>query len=139
MATWFSGRSADMYLPALQAGQLWVAQANGHIIGFVGAEPGEVTLLFVAPEAAGLSIGSMLFEFGLARAAENFQGPLSVIATGNSVSFYRRFGFNDVEKLSFVRGEPELHYPVVRMVRNPIASAPSPQTDAVQSRADSGR
>lgn len=121
MATWFTGRSADMYLPALQAGQLWVAEADGQVIGFVGAEPGEVTLLFVAPEAAGRSVGSRLFEFGLLRASNDFQGPLTVVATRNSVSFYRRYGFNEVEALAFVRGEPALHYPVVKMVRSPVA------------------
>ncbi|MBT9504926.1 MAG: GNAT family N-acetyltransferase [Burkholderiaceae bacterium] len=139
MATWFTGRSEEMYLPALQAGQLWVADADGHIIGFVGAQAGEVTLLFVAPEAAGRSIGSRLFEFGLLRASEGSQGPLTVVATRNSVSFYRRFGFNEVEELSFVRGEPPLHYPVVKMVRDPVAPALSLQADATQSRAGSGR
>lgn len=123
----------------MQAGQLWVAEANGQIIGFVGAEPGEVTLLFVAPEVAGLSIGSTLFEFGLMRASENFQGPVTVVATRNSVSFYRRFGFNELEELSFVRGEPPLHYPVVKMVRSPFAPASSLQTEAIRRRAGSGR
>lgn len=119
MAAWFTGRSATMYLPALQAGRLWVAEANGKVIGFVGTEPGEVTLLFVAPEATGRAIGSMLFEFGLLRASENFHGPLTVVATKNSAPFYRRYGFDDVEEQSFVRGDPPLHYSVVKMVRNP--------------------
>jgi GNAT superfamily N-acetyltransferase len=139
MATWFTGRSADIYLPALQAGQLWVAEADGQILGFVGAEPGEVTLLFVAPEAAGRSIGGRLFEFALQRASENFPGPLTVIATRNSVSFYRRYGFVGVEELSFVRGDPPLHYPVVKMVRNPVTPVRALQLGVLRPRADSGR
>lgn len=135
MATWFTGRSPDMYLPALQAGQLWMAETDGQVIGFVGAQPGEVTLLFVAPEAAGRSIGSRLFEFGLLRASEGLDGPLTVVATRNSVSFYRRFGFKEVEDLSFVRGEPPLHYPVVKMVRNSMAPGRPRQPDTLLPRA----
>jgi GNAT superfamily N-acetyltransferase len=124
MAKWFSGRSADIYAPALQAGRLWVAEANGQIVGFVGAEPGEVTLLFVAPEATGRAIGRMLLEFGLSQASEDFQGPLTVVATKNSASFYRRHGFKDVEEQTFVRGEPPLHYPVVKMARRARRGSP---------------
>lgn len=135
MATWFAGRSADIYLPALQAGQLWIAETDGQVIGFVGAQPGEVTLLFVAPEAASQSVGSRLFEFGLLRASENFQGPLTVVATRNSVSFYRRFGFKEVEELSFVRGDPPLHYPMVKMVRDAMGPDQTLPSDTLPSRA----
>jgi GNAT superfamily N-acetyltransferase len=62
MASWFEGRTPEIYTPALAAEQIWVAEQDGSIVGFVGARPGEVTLLFVLPQAAGQGIGSGLFE-----------------------------------------------------------------------------
>ncbi len=117
IAAWFTGRSPVMYARTIAAGQMWVADAAGRLLGFAGAEPGEVTLLFVAPEAAGQGVGRRLFEFALARASQGFDGPLTVVATKNSAAFYARFGFVAVEDQAFIRGEPPLHYPVVKMLR----------------------
>ena len=114
---WFAGRSPAMYGPALEAGHIWVAEGQTGIVGFVGAEPGEVTLLFVLPEASGKGLGRRLFEHGLCVASAAFDGPLTVIATKNSEAFYQRHGFESVEEQAFVRGSAELHYPVVRMLR----------------------
>lgn len=117
IAAWFEGRSPDMYLPWLRAGRIWLAEAEGRIVGFTGAVPGEVTLLFVSPELAGRGIGRLLLEFALARAAEGFSGPLTIIATRNATSFYESYGFTPVEDQVLTRGSPPLYYPVVKMQR----------------------
>lgn len=117
IAAWFTGRSPVMYARPIAAGQMWVAERGGRLLGFVGAEPGEVTLLFVAPEAAGQGVGRRLFEFALAVASHDFDEALTVVATKNSAAFYARFGFVAVEEQAFIRGEPPLHYPVVKMLR----------------------
>ena len=117
IAAWFTGRSPAMYARPIAAGQMWVAEGGGRLLGFVGAEPGEVTLLFVAPEAAGQGVGRQLFEFALAVASQGFDGALTVVATKNSAAFYARFGFLAAEEQAFIRGEPPLHYPVVKMLR----------------------
>jgi len=114
---WFEGRTPEIYRPALEGGHIWVAESETRIVGFVGAEPGEVTLLFVLPEVSGQGLGGKLFEHGLFVASAAFDGPLTVIATKNSEHFYQRYGFESVEEQAFVRGSAELHYPVVRMLQ----------------------
>jgi ribosomal protein S18 acetylase RimI-like enzyme len=130
MAEWFLGRTAKMYEPAVRAGRLWLAEANNRVLGFVGAVPGEVTLLFVAPEASGQSVGGTLLEFGFRQAESSPQVPVVVIATTNSVSFYRRHGFQVVGEQFFVRGDPPREYPVVKMVHARVPAHEAPLTDA---------
>lgn len=115
--SWFDGRTPEIYSPALAAEQVWVAEQNGRVVGFVGAEPGEVTLLFVLPQAAGHGIGRSLFEHGLKVAEGASCGPVTVIATKNSESFYATHGFAPVGEQWFVRGVQKLRYAVVKMQR----------------------
>ncbi|MCU7374415.1 orotidine-5'-phosphate decarboxylase [Paucibacter sp. O1-1] len=122
IATWFEGRSPAMYAEALSQGRIWLAESGAGILGFVGVEPGEVTLLFVRPDAAGIGLGQRLLEQGLLEARRSFEGPLSVVATINSEPFYARFGFVAVEQQAFERGEQRLQYPVVRMLQRPYAA-----------------
>ena len=100
------------------------------IVGFVGAEPGEVTLLFVLPEASGKGIGKQLFEFGLARARDASASAITVVATKNSASFYELYGFRAIEEQSFVRGSIDLAYPVVKMVQPSENASDIAKTDA---------
>jgi orotidine-5'-phosphate decarboxylase len=117
LAVWFEGRSPAIYAEALSQGRIWLATCEEEIIGFVGTQPGEVTLLFVHPNAAGMGLGRRLFEQGLIEARKSFAGVLSVVATMNSAPFYARFGFVAVEQQAFVRGSEQLQYPVVRMLQ----------------------
>lgn len=117
LAVWFEGRSPEIYRPAIEAHQIWLAEQHGRILGFVGFAPGEVTVLFVRKEAAGLGIGKHLFALGAAKAESGFPGPLTVVATQNSQLFYQARGFLPVEEQTFVRGNPEMHFKVVKMQR----------------------
>ena len=122
MAAWFADRDPGIYEPALGQGRLWLAHEQGHAVGFVGAEPGEVTLLFVSPHATGRAVGSRLLAHGAAQAEAGRDGAVDVVATLNSVAFYRRHGFEVVADEWFERGSPPLRYPVVRMRRSrPLA------------------
>ncbi len=56
------------------------------VLGFVGAEPLEVSLLFVRPEAA---------------------GPLKLVATRNSQAFYERLGFVPMQRCETLRGRAQ--------------------------------
>jgi GNAT superfamily N-acetyltransferase len=129
---WFAGRSPEIYRLALEQAHIWVAESEARILGFVSAEPGEVTLLFVLPEASGQGLGGRLFRRGLSVASAAFDGPLTVVATKNSEAFYRRYGFEPVEEQAFVRGSAELHYPVVRMLQRSrlLRSHATTKTDA---------
>jgi GNAT superfamily N-acetyltransferase len=117
MNAWFLGRSPEIYRPALEARQIWLAERGDRVMGFVGFAPGEVTLLLVRQEAVGLGLGKHLFALGTEKATSGFAGPLTVVATMNSWTFYQSQGFVPVAEESFVRGEPEMHFSVVRMQR----------------------
>nr|WP_245176178.1 GNAT family N-acetyltransferase [Cupriavidus sp. AcVe19-6a] len=74
------------------------------VIGFVDAEPGEVTRLFVLPEAAGAGLGRRLLEIGIEQARVNHSGPIRVEATINAVGFYLKHGFKVLKRGYFSHG-----------------------------------
>ena len=117
LAVWFEDRSPEIYRPAMEAHQIWLAEQSGRVLGFVGFALGEVTLLFVRKEAAGLGLGKQLFALGLAKAESGFTGPLTVVATQNSQRFYQSHGFQPVGEEALVRGKAEIQIRVVKMQR----------------------
>ena len=119
LQVWFEGRTPEMYRSAIEGRQVWLVERDGRVLGFVGFVPGEVTLLFVRHDAAGIGLGKRLFAFGLEIAEAGFDGPLTVVATRNSQRFYQAHGFAAVESQTFVRGQPEQHFEVVKMQRPP--------------------
>lgn len=121
LRVWFEGRSPTIYQAALEAGRIWLAESAasaetaGRVLGFVGAVPGEVTLLFVRPEAAGHGLGARLLALGVSSARAGFDGALTVVATSNSRRFYERHGFAFVEPQFFVRGALDTRFEVLKM------------------------
>jgi len=94
IAGWMGRRDAKFYEELITQGSMLVAeQADGRVVAFVDAVPGEVTRLFILPEAAGQGLGTRLLELGLAKASEGHTGPIVVEATLNSEAFYRKHGF----------------------------------------------
>ncbi len=117
LGIWFEGRTHEVHHPFIQAGQIFIAEQKGRVLGFFGFIPGEVTLLFVRPEAAGSGLGSWLFGLAVEGAQANYEGPVVVVATTNSKRFYERHGFTTIEESFFVRGASEMHFEVFKMHR----------------------
>jgi GNAT superfamily N-acetyltransferase len=115
--TWFEGRTHEIHHPSIEAGQVYLAERQGRVLGFFGFVAGEVTLLFVRPEAAGAGLGSRLLTLAVEYASEGHAGPLAVVATRNSQRFYEKHGFAAVESSFFVRGAGEMQFEVVNMRR----------------------
>lgn len=117
LQTWFEGRTHEIHHPAIVAGQVLIAERAGRVLGFCGFVPGEITLLFVRPEAAGSGLGSQLFALAVEYATVGHQGALNVVATTNSQGFYEKQGFIAIEPSFFVRGASDMHFEVVKMRR----------------------
>lgn len=104
IAGWMGERTAQTYEKLIARESMVVAEHNGRIVGFVDAEPGEVTRLFLLSDAAGSGLGSKLLEIGIAKARLNHDGPIRVESTLNAEGFYARHGFRPIEHGFFSHG-----------------------------------
>ncbi len=101
IAGWMGDRTPETYRADCAAGRIKVAEADGRVVGYVDAVPGELTRLFLLPEAAGQGMGKALMQVGLAQARQGHQGPLRIEATLNAAPFYARQGFRPVGRGEF--------------------------------------
>jgi len=124
--TWFEERTHEIHYPSIKAGQLFLAEKGSRVLGFFGFCPGEVTLLFVRPEAAGSGLGSHLFALAIQHAQAGNEGPVVVVATANSRPFYEKHGFIVLDESFFVRGATETRFKVFKMQRAVRAQPSNP-------------
>lgn len=101
---WMGQRTPDFYENLIAKGRMVIAERDGIPIGFVDAEPGELTRLFVLPEAAGAGIGKQLLDIGTRIARAGHEGPIKVEATINAEAFYRHHGFDTIKRGLFSHG-----------------------------------
>ena len=104
LSGWMGERTADYYEAMIEKGKAFIAEERGEILGFVDADPGEVTRLFLLPEAAGRGLGARLLKLGLAAATKGHSGPVRVEATLNAQGFYERYGFKPIRNGHFSHG-----------------------------------
>lgn len=90
---WMGQRTHEDYERAIAKGGMVLACQGDTVVGFVDAEPGEVTRLFVLAQAAGQQLGSRLLAAGLAKAQAPHVQVIKVESTLNAEGFYRRHGF----------------------------------------------
>lgn len=101
---WMGERTPRFYEDLIAKGRMTVCLRDGVVVGFVDAEPGEVTRLFVLPEAAGAGLGLRLLDIGVAQARSGHGGPIRLEATINAEAFYRRYGFRSTGRGHFSHG-----------------------------------
>lgn len=104
IAAWMGDRTPDYYEALIAKGRMVVAEQNDRIVGFVDAEPGEVTRLFLLEEAAGSGLGKRLLEIGIMNARLGHDGPIRVESTINAEGFYQRHGFRTLKRGFFSHG-----------------------------------
>lgn len=104
LAGWMGDRNAAFYEGVIAQGGAVVAEKDGSIVGFVDAEPGEVTRLFLLPGMAGAGLGKRLLQIGIETAGAGHSGPIKVEATRNAENFYRHHGFATVRTGHFSHG-----------------------------------
>ncbi|MGB5870037.1 MAG: GNAT family N-acetyltransferase [Albidovulum sp.] len=93
IANWMHNRSPAYYEERLSTGHIVIAERGGAALGFVQAVPGEVTRLFVRPEAAGQGLGARLLALGVKLACDGAPRAITLEATLNAQAFYERLGF----------------------------------------------
>ncbi len=125
IAGWMGARSPAYYEDIIARGRTVVAEAGGEVVGFVDAEPGEVTRLFLKPKAAGRGLGGRLLALGIAAARQWHDGAITVEATLNAERFYARHGFLRVRTGFFSHGLGGAPIEVVVMERPAAAGAPA--------------
>ena len=106
---WMGQRTPDDYERSIAKGAMVVACVEDRIVGFVDAEPGEVTRLFVLEQVAGQQVGSRLLQIGLEKASAPGIERIKVESTLNAEPFYQRHGFVSQGRGVFshgVGGEP---------------------------------
>lgn len=112
---WMGERTATFYEELIAKGRMTVCLRGGVAVGFVDAEPGEVTRLFVLPEVAGVGLGRRLLEIGIAQARLGHSGSIKLEATVNAVGFYRKCGFRSLGRGYFSHGRGGKPIEIVHM------------------------
>lgn len=101
---WMGQRTPRFYEDLIAKGRMTVCLRGHVVVGFVDAEPGEVTRLFVLPETAGTGLGERLLDIGVAEARLGHTGPIRLEATINAEGFYARHGFRSIGRGQFSHG-----------------------------------
>jgi GNAT superfamily N-acetyltransferase len=101
---WMGERTPVFYEELIANGRMTVCLRAGGVVGFVDAVPGEVTRLFILPEAAGVGLGQRLLEIGIAEARLGHSGSIRIEATINAEGFYRKHGFRSIGRGYFSHG-----------------------------------
>jgi GNAT superfamily N-acetyltransferase len=115
IAGWMGERTPAYYEDLIAHGRMVVAERGGVIVGFVDSEPGELTRLFILPDASGYGLGRRLLQIGIEHARRGLDGSIRVEATLNAVDFYKHFGFKAIGKgyAAHTLGGPPI--PIVHM------------------------
>jgi GNAT superfamily N-acetyltransferase len=101
---WMGERTPAFYQELIAAGRMTVCLRADAVVGLVDAEPGEVTRLFLLPEAARIGLGRRLLDIGIAQARLGHSGPIRLEATINAEGFYRKYGFRSIRRGYFSHG-----------------------------------
>lgn len=105
---WLGKRTPWGYLEGIRAGQMYVAELKGKIIGFGHAVPGEIAATFVDPAYARQGVGKALLTHGLEMVKVNTPGAIRLEATLNSLFFFEAMGFTVTREMAVRRGSVDV-------------------------------
>lgn len=114
IAAWVERQSPHKYLPFVQQQCVYVAEAQGEVVGFAHLDQGEdegsgeVKALYVSPSATRRGLGSQLMCFLECQACSKGWTSLVVKSTLNAVDFYTSRGFAVVGNVLHTVGDQSL-------------------------------
>ena len=112
---WVGSRSEASFSRSFYRRQLYVAEEEGHLCGFMDVAPGEILAIYTLPEKERRGIGRELLFKGIEEASK---GKREVVlnASLNAVTFYEKFGFVKEKEMSLTRNGIAL--PLIKMRLN---------------------
>jgi predicted N-acetyltransferase YhbS len=105
---WLKNRTPRGYLAGIRAGEMYVAEKEGKIIGFGHAVPGEILATFVDPAYVRRGVGSLLMKHGIGMANVKAPETIRIESTLNARNFYETFGFKVTREMMVRRGNVEV-------------------------------
>lgn len=117
---WLLNRSADIYRPIIERGDIFVAVDGERVVGFGEAVPGEIRAIYVDPAETRKGVSTMLMRHAMRVAGDIAHGTIVLMSSLNAVAFYERFGFRVTAHTVFPRNE--VLVPVAEMIYSPRAS-----------------
>jgi len=107
----------------LPANQVWVAEANGKVAGFIAFEDGWVNHLYIAPEFQRLGFGRQLLNIAKesSRALQLWVFEINVPA----IRFYESQGFGVIERTNGAANEAKMPDVLMEWRSLPLKSPPS--------------
>lgn len=111
--------AVDTPLEQFEAGQVFLAEDDGHVLGFAAVVPrddgsAELDALFVEPGLWRAGVGSALVAYAVAQARRAGHRTLQVIGNPHAADFYRSVGFVEVGRVATQFG----HGPLFEMPLN---------------------
>jgi len=96
--TWMSGVVVEDRRDECAEQRIWIAELANIPVGFAQAIPGEIKRLFVDADQAGRGIGTDLMERALKDALPYGAGTVKIMALLNAVPFYKKWGFQEINR-----------------------------------------
>ena len=110
---WLENRTPAGYLDSIARGVLFVAEADGRLLGFGETAPGLVRAVYVDPAAVRRGVGRAILQHAMDLASREHDGPIRLEATLNARPFYERAGFRAREATTVTRNQVRI--PVIVM------------------------
>ena len=114
IAHWFDGRDASIYTEGIAQQRLWLACAPDPV-GFIEVDEHSIDKLFVLPQAAGLGVGKLLLQHGMAFLQAQGQREIEIDATLTAAPFYQKHGFHILAQTQSKHGGADAPLAVVKM------------------------
>jgi len=112
------GYSPSEFALAVQSHQIFVADIQGEIAGFVWIDATHGKELVVSPKHYGSGVARTLLVEGVRILLERTTGAIEIYATPNTVNWYKRFGFDPVESVTVQHQQSDTRIPLEKMILN---------------------